>query len=127
MRLSSHILFIETGRYKRPVIDGNERKCITCSVLEDEKHALFICRAHNSIRNNYRKLLYEYPTTERMLNPIKEEDIIRIAKYIREIEMNMKNLQMMRYLKGIKFRGYLISRFFSFDNSRVLNFAILSC
>ena len=95
-RLSSHILFIETGRYKRPVIDRNERKCIICSVLEDEKHALFICRAHNSIRNNYRKLLYEYPTTERMLNPIKEEDIIRIAKYIREIEMNMKNLQMMR-------------------------------
>ena len=95
-RLSSHILFIETGRYKRPVIDRNERKCITCSVLEDEKHALFICRAHNSIRNNYRKLLYEYPTTERVLNPIKEEDIIRIAKYIREIEMNMKNLQMMR-------------------------------
>ena len=31
------------------------------------------------------------------------------------------------YLKGIKFHGYLISRFFSFDNSRVLNFAILSC
>ena len=31
------------------------------------------------------------------------------------------------YFKGIKFRGYLISRFFSFDNSRVLNFAILSC
>ena len=42
-------------------------------------------------------------------------------------EIALINDTSLYYLKGIKFRGYLISRFFSFDNSRILNFAILSC
>ena len=95
-RLSCHSLFIETGRYKIPPIPRSERTCTVCSVVEDESHALFDCRAHASIRDNYRELLNEYPSTAEILNPKKEIDIIRISKYIREIEKNMRNLKMTR-------------------------------
>ena len=42
-RLSSHKLFIETGRYKIPKIDRNSRLWKLCGVIEDEYHALFTC------------------------------------------------------------------------------------
>ena len=95
-RLSCHSLFIETGRYKIPYIPRDERKCMVCGTLEDESHALFDCRVHLSIRDTYKDLLKEYPSTSQMLNPKKEIDIIKIAKYIREIEKNMRDMKMIR-------------------------------
>ena len=51
-RLSNHKLKIETGRYRVPLTPSEERKCVTCNVVEDEYHALFICPCHQEIRTN---------------------------------------------------------------------------
>ena len=45
-RLSSHKLSVETGRYAVPTIPRERRLCIICFEIEDEHHALFICKAH---------------------------------------------------------------------------------
>ena len=46
-RLSSHPLYIETDRYKKPASDKSDRKCMICNVLEDEEHAIYKCIAHS--------------------------------------------------------------------------------
>ena len=44
LRLSSHSLHIETGRYSRTRLDRNQRLCHLCSNgdIEDEYHSVFI-------------------------------------------------------------------------------------
>ena len=93
-RLSCHKLFVETGRYKRPKITKEERKCKICNVLEDEEHALYLCDAHQFIRIRYRDLLQKYPRVKEILNPQSTKCMELIATYIREIEENMINLDM---------------------------------
>ena len=94
-RLSSHPLYIETGRYKRPYIERHNRKCIVCSIIEDEDHALFKCNAHQFIRIRYDDLIQKYTNVKDMLNPLTPSCIQRVAKYLREIEENMKYLNML--------------------------------
>ena len=67
-----------------------------CGVLEDEEHALFHCRAHSTIRNQQQTLLNDYISARDMLNPRSAEDIVRIAKYLQQIEKNMEDLGMKR-------------------------------
>ncbi len=93
-RLSSHGLFVETGRRKLPKIPRNERVCIICRVLEDENHSLFHCTAHMFIRIRYQHLLEKYPSVKLLLDPDDMHGIKEVAEYIREIEKNMKNLKM---------------------------------
>ena len=51
LRLSSHVLFIETGRHQN--IQRNERTCTFCSMneIEDEYHFVLICPLYDNIRN----------------------------------------------------------------------------
>ena len=50
-RLSNHTLLIETGRYARPRIDRNERKCFKCeNEIEDEFHFVTICPLYDQER-----------------------------------------------------------------------------
>ena len=42
-RSSSHTLEIERGRYSDPIIPLQERLCMVCLVLEDERHLLVHC------------------------------------------------------------------------------------
>ena len=95
-RLSSHNLHVETGRYKQPKIDHENRKCIICSIVEDEFHALFICRAHYLIRLDYNDILERYRNVQEILNPLSEHDAKVIAEYIRRIEKNMDTLKMLQ-------------------------------
>ena len=95
-RLSSHQLFIETGRYQIPYINRPDRLCKICDIVEDETHSLFYCRAHTLIRNQYRDILQRYTTVSEILNPKDVIDIIQIAKYIKEIEKNMDKMKMIR-------------------------------
>lgn len=60
---------IETGRYTRPKTPRNERICLSCNVLDDEYHALFICLKFISLRNYYRNFLTEYSSVTTLLNP----------------------------------------------------------
>ena len=54
LRLSSHRLEIEAGRWHKPEsIPVNERKCQICHVLEDEFHFLLECSLYNDLRKQY--------------------------------------------------------------------------
>ena len=54
LRVSSHRLEVETGRWTRPVsIPFDERKCHICDRLEDEFHFLFECPFYNELRTQY--------------------------------------------------------------------------
>ena len=55
IRMSSHKLRIETGRYGRNRIDRNERLCQICNCgdIEDEYHFIIICSKYSDIRKKY--------------------------------------------------------------------------
>ena len=61
LRTSTHSLEIEVGRWARPnriLID--ERKCRTCSKLENEFHFLLECSLYNDLNELvYQKILLE--------------------------------------------------------------------
>ena len=95
-RLYSHKLSVETGRYAVPTIPRERRLCIICFEIEDEHHALFICKAHLFIRRKYEDIINRYKSTASILNPLTEGDVNSIANYIREIERNMVSLKMIR-------------------------------
>ena len=95
-RLSSHKLYIERGRYAVPKIPREDRLCIICLEIEDEHHALFICRAHLFIRRKYEDILRKYNSTATILNPSSCADLNIIANYIQAIEKNMLSLHMIR-------------------------------
>ena len=95
-RLSCHQLKIETARYKKPKPPREERKCSICHVLEDENHALFLCRAHDWIRFQHRQTLEKYTNVTDILHPKSVEDANAIAKYLKDIEDNMAKLNMLK-------------------------------
>ncbi len=54
LRVSSHRLEVESGRWHKPAsIPYNERKCKICNVLEDEYHLMFICPIYKDLRQMY--------------------------------------------------------------------------
>ena len=56
LRVSSHRLEIEVGRWSRPNRTPlDERKCFRCQKLEDEFHFLFECELHSDLRHRYLK------------------------------------------------------------------------
>ena len=93
-RLSCHKLHIETGRYKVPKVNKVNRICRLCYILEDEHHALLVCSAHVFIRQKHKDLLQKYTTVSEILNPKVNNDIKRVAMYLRDIEENMDSLDM---------------------------------
>ena len=95
-RLSSHPLYIETGRHRRPKILRERRLCIVCDIIEDEFHTLYVCRAHQFIRTKYVDLLTTHASVDKLLNPQSLDEIKLVAKYLMEIENNMKVLRMTR-------------------------------
>ena len=93
-RFSCHHLKIETGRYTRPVTPRSDRKCVVCLEIEDEKHALFVCKAHALIRRRYHDLLQSSNNIMKLLNPPTIKVAEKVADYINEVEKNMKSLNM---------------------------------
>ena len=67
-----------------------------CHVLEDENHALFLCRAHEWIRFQHRQTLEKYTNVTDILHPKSVEDANAIAKYLKDIEDNMAKLNMLK-------------------------------
>ena len=54
LRVSSHRLNIESGRWARPnIIPVNERMCQNCNVLVDEYHFVLECSLYNEFRKQY--------------------------------------------------------------------------
>ena len=54
LRLSSHKLLIETGRYANRSLQRNERKCTFCDMndLEDEYHFVLVCPVYADLGKN---------------------------------------------------------------------------
>ena len=56
LRMSSHRLMIEAGRWNRPHrTPRGQRICTVCNQLEDEYHFLFECRLYNDERTIFLK------------------------------------------------------------------------
>ncbi|KAL4240483.1 hypothetical protein ACF0H5_001275 [Mactra antiquata] len=54
LRVSSHSLYVESGRWVKPnPIPFNERICSACNKLEDEYHFILECSLYNDIRDRY--------------------------------------------------------------------------
>ena len=92
LRLSSHRLEIETGRYTKPKTDREERFCAFCKfkgkkVVEDEIHFLLACPMYDKIRENLlpsQKLNnHVWATEEKFVQIMSDFDNIKAtAKYI---------------------------------------------
>ena len=87
LRVSSHTLEIEKGRYKKPnPTPVNERKCQECNIVEDEFHFLFECKLYEHLRLSYIKPYYwKRPNMIKLIELLKSEstnEIRKLAKYI---------------------------------------------
>ena len=66
LRISAHDLNIERGRYKG--LEVNERKCLYCNEIEDEKHFLFVCTGYKSERQPFIEEMYKINDNLKMLD-----------------------------------------------------------
>lgn len=87
LRLSSHRLFIESGRWNRPQpIPREERKCSFCDKLEDEYHFLFECSLYNDDRQVFIKSYYRrrhnMQKASELLQSNNKKEIKNLAIYI---------------------------------------------
>ena len=55
LRTSSHNLEIERGRYVRPRVKPEQRRCVVCNVMDDEIH--FVTQCH--INASERRIFYQ--------------------------------------------------------------------
>ena len=63
LRLGSHNLMLERGRWQRPKMKFIDRTCDECDVIEDEFHVVCICSRFSEIRKKYLpSTLYEKPS-----------------------------------------------------------------
>ena len=98
-RLSTHKLRIETGLYTIlytiPKTNLENPICIVCSIIEDEEHSIYRCRAHNTIREKYsHRLNFENTNLLNFFNPKSVVIANYLAKFLKEIEKNMEDLDM---------------------------------
>lgn len=93
MRLSSHCLEIEIGRYNN--VDRQNRVCKLCSqnMVESEFHFMLCCPLYKFIRSKYLGRC-SWPTTQKfnMLMSIKNRKcLLNIARFVKEALCLRKN------------------------------------
>lgn len=77
LRVSSHYLEVEAGRWHRPQkISFDERKCRLCNTLEDEFHFLFECPLYQDIRQMHmKKHFWKRPDVIKFIELFESENI----------------------------------------------------
>lgn len=85
LRLSSHRLAIETGRYNNT--QRAQRNCFSCkNYVEDEFHFILVCPVYIEYRQKYiKKYFYEKPSMFKLLQLFNNEnfkDMCNLGKYI---------------------------------------------
>ena len=82
LRLSSHRLEIEMGRWHKPqIIPRNERKCQLCNTLEDEFHFLLECPLYHDLRILYiNRFYWRNPNIPKFIELISNENSNIIRK-----------------------------------------------
>lgn len=98
IRLSSHNLKVETGRYARHPVERRERLCIFCDQhsVEDEFHFVIECNAYTAIRSKYIKKYYFVKKS--MFKFIElfqssKKNILNLCKYLTEAFALRNSLQ----------------------------------
>ena len=89
-RLSNHSLQVEVGRYTKPYTVRKDRHCTLCKTIEDEHHAIFICRRYEDLRNRS-PIIGEYTTVAEVLNP-KYQHMNGIGDFLHGIESIRKDI-----------------------------------
>ena len=87
LRIASHRLEVETGRWSRPnAMPFEERKCKICNQLEDEFHFLFECLIYSNLRLRYFRNYYlNRPSMFKLVELFKtnsEKQLRDLAMYI---------------------------------------------
>ena len=87
MRVSSHRLCIETGRWSKPAkIPISDRKCFKCLQIEDEFHFIIECNLYKDQRKKLIPMKYWVrPNMVKFIELINTEDkkvIKNLASYI---------------------------------------------
>ena len=79
LRLSSHRLMIERGRWLQ--ITQDNRLCTECLVLEDEFHVICVCSRYTDMRNKFIKPYYSNrPSISKFTQLMNSENIIEMQK-----------------------------------------------
>ena len=83
LRLSSHRLEVEAGRWVRiNRVPANERKCTLCNVMEDEYHFVMECQRYTELRKKYlSKYYWQRPSMFKFVDLINSNNI----KYIKNL------------------------------------------
>ena len=90
-RLSCTDLNIETGRYTG--LNPEEILCSFCpDYVEDEHHAIFVCRAYLGLRIQFSELLRKNNSVKLILNPKNLETATEVGTYLHLIEEERKKL-----------------------------------
>jgi len=76
LRVASHRLCIETGRWQKPQqIPLIDRKCSVCNVLEDEYHFVLECCLYEGLRKKFLPVYY-YKRPSRIISPDKARKVV---------------------------------------------------
>ena len=90
LRLASHSLRIQTGRYMGQRLERNLRFCLICNTqdIEDEYHFTLICNNYNDIRKKYiKRYYYVRPSVFKFTQLMQSEnrkELYNLARYIKE-------------------------------------------
>ena len=102
LRLSSHKLCIETGRYTG--VNRNDRICQKCNlgVIEDEFHFILQCPFYANVRRQYLKPYYfRRPSAFKLVQllcPQSTKELCSLAKYIKTA-FTMRTINMSRAMR----------------------------
>ena len=98
LRLSSHNLKIETGRYGRNRIERNQRYCDFCNTtdIEDEYHFVCVCPAYSDLRYKHIEIYYYNPRSMynfcNLLQTREKSHLVNFAKFLYEAFERRKTL-----------------------------------
>ena len=85
LRTSSHRLGIETGRWRRPVLPREQRKCPRCDKIDDEYHFLLECCILKDLRTQLIPAYYwKRPSMFKCIQLLNSSDktLNKLAKYV---------------------------------------------
>ena len=101
LRISSHKLPIETGRYNKPPTLREQRFCSYChdknnnqpNILGDEYHLLFDCLANNAAKSKTNSTVLSLLTSKDAKNlfSLKDNNLVSLATYLNKSYMEYLN------------------------------------
>ena len=73
-------------------MNREDRLCLFCTVIEDEEHAVYVCKAFKNLREGREELLNKNPSIGDLLCPKDKESAHEIGCFLKDIEKQRKKL-----------------------------------